>query len=218
MDDFFSKFARFGFQHQPDSAPQHEFARLQASRGWKEGSSAYKRNRKAFLAALTAQSHSHVHKFFVETHRFSSYDPTANPKAEFERLARERRWKPTKKSYKDAKEAFNKAFQFEFGADVLDFFEEHEGGGFEYNARGGAIEQLYLLAEQRDWGWNSKEWRDARDSFYDAIARDFNATFGKDDSDLSGWRHLCKVLGVDGSHAVTADECRSVGILFRCSI
>jgi hypothetical protein len=209
MDTFFSEFR--GFQYNRQNSPESEFQRLQKLRKWKEGSKTYKRHRSAFLTALAAQSHSPVHCFFVETYRFPGYDPTANPRLEFERLAKARKWNPEKQPYKTAKEAFNKEFQMEFGADVLDFFDEYADGGFVYNPRGGTVEQLHALADHYNWGWNSQEWFRARDDFYDAVAADFNATFGGDDDydgpgNTDGWLFLCKVIGVDGSSAVTEEQ------------
>jgi hypothetical protein len=212
MNTFFSEF--HGFQYQRQNSPESEFQRLQNLRHWKEGSKTYKRNRSAFLAALATQSNSSVHRFFVETYRFPDYDPTANPRLEFERLVKARKWNPKNTPYKKAKEAFDREFQKEFGA-VVNFFDEYADDGFEYNPRGGTVEQLHAMADHYDWAWTSTEWRQARDEFYDAIAADFNTTFGRDYEDggtgnMTGWRLLCKCLGVDGSSTETPEQCREV--------
>ncbi|KAA8902459.1 hypothetical protein FN846DRAFT_86164 [Sphaerosporella brunnea] len=217
MNAYFSAFKSFTYDSKV--APESEFQRLTNARHWKEGSKTYKRHRRAFLSALATQTLSAVHRFFVETYPFPSYDPTANPKLEFERLAKARRWNPRRKAYHKAKADFDRAFQKEFGAQVLDFFEEHEGGegdgAFVYDARRSAVEQLYELADIRGWGWRSQEWRNAKLEFYDAIAADFNNTFGHDgesvsEENMAGWHFLCVVLGVDHGNATTPAECANL--------
>jgi len=208
MDKFFAQYSEFGYC--PTNAPEYEFERLRATRGWKKGTKTYKQHRRAFFSVLLTVTKSPVHRFFTETYYFPAYDPTANPKCEFDRLAEAQKWKPTKRPYKNAEEAFYRAFRLEFGSSVLEFFEEYEEEGFDYNPRSNSEIELDRLAWFKKWMYGTPEWTVALDTFHQAIKTDFNTTFGRNDDDIEGWQYLCIVLGVRGVAPATAAECREV--------
>ncbi|KAF8542439.1 hypothetical protein BDD12DRAFT_907978 [Trichophaea hybrida] len=197
MNNFFSQYT--GFDYSPTNAPEFEFERLRAVRLWKKGTKNYKKHRRAFFSALLTVTKSPVHRFFTEMYYFPSYNPTANPKREFDRLAEARKWKPTKRA-------------------VLEFFEEYEEEGFDYNPRGNPEIELDRLAWFKEWKYRTPEWRVALDTFHQAIKADFNTTFGRNDDDIEGWQFLCHVLGVRDVEPATAIECREVLKDKHCNI
>ncbi|KAF8245483.1 hypothetical protein K440DRAFT_662791 [Wilcoxina mikolae CBS 423.85] len=206
MESFFAQFP--DFEHNPFATPTDEFERLQTSLELTPDGALYKHHRRNFLVALVAESNSPVHRFFVETHEFPSYNPSASPEHEFEHLVELRQWSPETSSYQEAREEFDRAFQKEFGSDVLDFFEGYRELGFDHNPQNNHEVELNRLRLEQGWSWVSSEWIDARDAFFTAVRVDFNETFGRNDDDIEGWQFLCKVLGVKGEPPGSAEECQ----------
>jgi hypothetical protein len=72
---------------------------------------------------------------FLRTYVFPLYDPSTNPKHEFDKLALFRQWNLSNCPYMKASKQFNRVFQREIGGERLDFFEKYEEWRFDYNLR-----------------------------------------------------------------------------------
>jgi hypothetical protein len=61
-----------------------------------------------------------------------------------------------------------------------------------------AVTKEFLrLKKVKRWKDGDDEYTDAREMFADALAEDFNATYGTDIDNIEHWRVLCHVLKID---------------------
>lgn len=53
------------------------------------------------------------------------------------------------------------------------------------------------LRRMNHWEDGDEEYMEAREMFADALAEDFNATYGTDINNIDHWHALCRVLRID---------------------
>lgn len=58
--------------------------------------------------------------------------------------------------------------------------------------------------------------RRERDNFKDALVRQFDASFGRDENSLTGWQALCEVIGIEPIPE-RLSEAKKVSAFFACS-
>lgn len=108
------------FDYESRASPKLEFQRLRELRGWLASSRPYKREKRLFREAFDHEFDSDLDEYFKGFPEFD-YNPRNEPKTEFERLRKLKKW--TKKKYKgteqdqrlkeeyrEAREAFYEAF------------------------------------------------------------------------------------------------------------
>jgi hypothetical protein len=80
-------------------------------------------------------------------------------------------------------------------AHVSLFFASYEY--FEINQDVTPTKEFSRLKQLNGWRDRDREYREARERFADALAADFNATYGTDMNCLENWHALCHVIGID---------------------
>ena len=57
--------------------------------------------------------------------------------------------------------------------------------------------EFLRLKRLNHWTDNGEEYTEARERFTDALAEDFNATYGTDINNIDHWHALCRILRID---------------------
>jgi hypothetical protein len=98
-------------------------------------------------------------------------------------------------------------------AHVSLFFASYEY--FEVNQDVTPTKEFSRLKQLNGWRDRDREYREARERFADALAADFNATYGTDMNSLENWHALCHVIGIDPiPEGISA--CRKVRVWTNC--
>jgi hypothetical protein len=136
-------------------------------------------------------------------------------------LAQNKKWKVGSDAYKDAKRAFDDAFDRAYNSAVDRFFKRY--AGFDYNPRANSKTELERLKRVRGWTDKNLKFDDktkkrvkpalyanysaAMDAFFEAFAEVFGSHY---DGSSYSWEELCRDLKIDPVPATT-EECREVG-------
>lgn len=109
------------FDYHSRASPKEEFERLRVFRRWSKTSKTYKRAKRLFQEAFTLEFDSDLDVFFCSFPGFD-YNPRNEPKAEFERLRKFKKWRRCNKKKADMTEADHE-LEDEYRQAREDFFE-----------------------------------------------------------------------------------------------
>jgi hypothetical protein len=85
---------------------------------------------------------------------------------------------------------------------------------FNYNKYSSATNEFHRLCRHQGWKHNNPIRNAAHEAFSDALARQFNGTYGHDAGNLGSWQALCRRLDIPAPKTLV--EARKVSAKFSC--
>lgn len=131
-----------------------------------------------------------VDSSLLRSQKNSNTEDTARP-----RRPRRSNLRPIQEERDDEEDAVSDPESDSYAEPLKHFFARYEG--FDYQPSCAATDEFDRLSVVQNWGREGPARMEAYLEFGDALASQFNRTYGKKKEDLAAWQKLCKRIGID---------------------